>query len=778
MKRPLAVLPGLFLLGILAGQMIEKSIVIPILAAIGAVGISRRSSMTVLRKQVYVMLLLLLFVLGFLWSLGQRTELREDRSLLPEAGTWVTLTGRVVEAGNGNYLTDTVAGRVLVYYSGNLPEEGIGKGDGISFSGYLQELSGETNPGGFDPEAYYRSEGALCCVNARKLWRNPGEESAVQRLLTRIRNAGKEAIYRILPAREAGVLSAMLLGEKSGVDTELKDLYRQSGIAHILAISGLHVSLLGGAIAWLLQRTGMSRRKTSVITILLILGYGTLTGFSPATVRAVLMIISVNLAGIFRRVSDLPTATMLSLSLLLVLQPYRAGSSGMLMSFLAVAGVVSQQVIYRDIFGRERFLRIPVRFRGRIKGLISSVLMSFMVWFFLLPVMLRDYYAVTPYSPLLNLLVVPLLTIAIAFGAAGLLLAVLFSSPLPGTIGAWPARLILQFYEWLCRGLQELPGHEIVTGHISDEEMYAMIALSGALILLLHRRLFERRRREKQWTFYWAALLMLLLGTGLYTAYGKLRNQMRECAVFFNVGQGDGGLLHTSDGNYIFDFGSSSREDTGKNILIPGLRYYGIDEVDLVVVSHTDVDHVSGITELLTESRARGIRIKAIAFAAGTEENDRKNTLCSLAEEEGVEIFYLSRGDRVEQGEVSLDVLYPKPGSTGEGNEYSLVIYAKAGDVHILYTGDIGADVERSLIPDLLDRPRVDILKVSHHGSRFSSADVFLETVGRGWGTAVISCGRNNMYGHPSPETLQRLEAAGFRVYRTDRDGAVVVDLP
>ena len=844
MKRPLMTLLGLFLLGLLAGSIQSEMIIIPILAA---AGIMWRSICHLAKKQVNGILLLFLFALGYLWNCGVRTQLEEELDRLPAEGEEVVLTGTVTDVRKDSCILKIGAGRILVRFQeenfllgeaseeerdmtggaseekgavsdgileeeqilpdGDSRKESILPGRGLRVEGIMESLQGETNPGGFDSKTYYESEGVIACVRAESIHTRQEGDRWLSLLLSGIREKAKEAIGRILPEREAGVLSAMLLGERTGLDRELKELYQKNGIAHILAISGLHVSLLGAGLMFLLIFFGLSRWKASGISILFLVLYGLMTGFSPATLRAVIMQSSVQLAGVFRRVSDMPTAMTLSLFLILLLEPYRITSSGMLMSFLAAAAVAAQQQLFDCIFRKDRFLSVPRKLRRRVKILAGSVLMSFLIQLFLLPVMMRDYYCMTPYSPLLNLLVVPLLTVAVGSGALGMLVALIPGLAGVGTVLALPCRGILMLYEWLCRTMVNIPGQEIVTGHISDLEMLCMMLFSvGAVALLIHflrgrhrmrtgglrswkmRKEMSEKRVEEKGLFsgrmrkgrrYAAALVGTACCTALFTGYGILRNHFRRELVFFYVGQGDGCLLHTESGTILMDFGSSSRTAPGEDILIPGLRYYGITRVDLAVLSHTDIDHTNAVQELLEKGEDLGITTSAIALAEGTLPGENREYLLAAAEKSGTSVVWLSAGDELALGkDVKLEVLYPGQGETGEGNDFSLVLMLSAADQHILFTGDIGAETEEKLCRLLEDHPHPDILKVAHHGSAYSSSEIFLKTVRKPGAVAIISCGRNNIYGHPASSTLQRLQDAGYRTLRTDRNGAVIVELP
>ena len=674
------------------------------------------------------------------------------------------------------------AGQVGVAELSDDPEVG----DRVRVSGVPERIPSSTNPGGFDSGEYYESEGVLWQLRSEQVQILEKNADTMTAFLGRIRKNCCERLQQILPEKEAGVLSAMLLGERTGMDEELKELYRRNGIAHILAISGLHVSLIGAGLMALLAFLGLSRRKASLIVIIFLFFYGLLTGFAPATARAVWMLTAVNLAFLFRRTGDLPTATGGSLFLILVQNPYRITSAGTLMSFLSAVGVIANGELFRAIFGHERFLSIPSRLRSPVKRLTGMLLFGITLQCFLQPVLLRDYYEMTPYSIFLNLLVIPLLTVAVCSGVAGLLISLIPGCIPVAEVAALPCKWILQFYEWLCRLMLRVPGHEVVTGHITTGEMLLILLIISAVMVLLVCRLRGRRRKDRIWRSYLfviAALLGLLTAAG---GYAMLRNRTEGQVTFLDVGQGDGCLIHTRGGaDLLVDCGSSSEEDVGDDVLVPALRYYGITELDGIFVSHTDSDHIGGIITLLQEREESGISVRCLYLAAGTLWDEGLEHLLAAAEQAGTAVEYLAEGNVAELSDVCAEILLPLRGTEGEGNEHSLVLLLKASGCEILFTGDIGAETEKELV-SVMEERRItpEILKVPHHGSRYSSSELLLRY--EGWSAAegaerpaaVISCGKRNLYGHPAKETLERLEEAGFTVYRTDRQGAVVLELP
>ncbi len=805
MKRPLLTVLGVFLLGELTGQLMEKGIIYcygttGILAGIlwgsskriTAEGKERSNRQIAKKKLRFCLLLLFLFGLGFLWNYGVRQQALTKEAGLEEAsltGQSIGVEGIVISASEYSVILD--AGDTKLKVISDVSPD-LSPGDKACFSGTVERIPEATNPGAFDTREYMESEGVHWQMSAEKLSGYREGEDGVRSFLYHVKESGKEKLMALLPEKEAGILSAMLLGDKSDLDPEIKELYRRNGIAHVLSISGLHVSLIGAAVLFLLGKLKFSKRAASILTILILLFYGMLTGFPPATLRAVLMITSVSLAGVFRRVSDLPTAAGGALFLILILQPYRVTSAGMLMSFLAVAGIYTGGLVYRGIFGRERFLFLPLRLRSPFKKLTGTLLCGFILQVFLLPVLLRDYYAFSPYSTLLNLIVVPLLTVAIAGGALGL-----FLSFLPGFLPAaqvviQPCRWILGFYEWLCRRMTQVPGHEIITGHIDTVEMMIMIAIILLIFCLLYRRLNRRRniradRKEngkKTGKRYLPEYLAVLLVSGLLlfvmAGYATLKNRLQGRIVFLDVGQGDGCIVHTGDGtNMLFDCGSSSVENVGTKTLIPALRYYGITYIDAVFISHTDEDHVNGIQELLESGESYGITVACVVFASGTEMDENGEKLLLAAGKCNAEIHFLGQGDSFCRGSTEVRILLPGAGETGSGNDHSLAAKLSTPGCCVYFTGDLGAERERELAAYIRQNKPGDeelqILKVAHHGSGFSSDQTFLQTLE--CSVAVISCGRKNRYGHPHKETLERLESCGYRIYRTDKNGAVIIRL-
>ena len=246
--------------------------------------------------------------------------------------------------------------------------------------------------------------------------------------------------------------------------------------------------------------------------------------------------------------------------------------------------------------------------------------------------------------------------------------------------------------------------------------------------------------------------------------------------VCLDVGQGDGLVLRTGEGeNFLIDCGSTSEKNIGQYALIPFLKNEGISYLEGIFVSHTDQDHINGIEELLAgiADKMTAIRVENVILPKWTKKDEAYLEIEKLASEAGATVRYVNTGDVLKTDELRIEVLHPQKKSPGaDANEEGIVLKVEYHDFSGLFMGDVGEEVEKELLPLLED---VDFLKVGHHGSRYSTSETFLREIKPE--LAVISCGEDNGYGHPAPETVERLESAGCQVKYTMESGAVTIHM-
>lgn len=655
-------------------------------------------------------------------------------------------------------------------------------GSRILAEGELSAFSAARNPGEFDYREYYRS--------LKLHYRMFADSWQVQKAGVRW---GRECQYRlsvyigrilkrIADPRDAGIFQAAILGEKSWLDEKTRALYQRNGIAHLLAISGLHLSLVSTAVYGTLRRLGAGYGKAGLIGGILLAWYAGMTGASPSVLRALIMALCGFLAAYLGRTYDLPSAWGVAVFLLLWDNPYRLCQAGVQLSFGAVAGIAlmaekrSEEDKKKNMpDSEERFARRAkqteekcgsaagwmqnIQKTGAKLGEMFSYSMGMQA--VTLPFVLYHFFQIPLYGIFLNLLVVPLMGIVVASGVAGVLLGSIW---LPaGRFAAGSGHVILSLYENLCRLWEKMPGSVLILGRPQLWQIAVYFGVFAAAAVAW-------REGKRRYPGFLVAIMPLLL----------LQLPVRGMQVtFLDVGQGDGICICTRAVTILVDGGSTDQKSLGENRLEPFLKSRGIARVDYAIVSHGDQDHINGLLYLL-EKREIAVRTLILPGAGAGEEIYEH--MEQLAREQGGEVWWMSRGDDLRAGRLEITCIYPE--HEGENfrdrNEHSLVLQVDYGDFHMLLTGDMSGEGERRLME--LERSehageegtgpaQFQILKLAHHGSRYSTTGEWLDWLKPDW--AVVSYGEGNRYGHPGQQVLQALDKRGIRIWKTAESGAV-----
>ena len=634
----------------------------------------------------------------------------------------------------------------------------------VIVQGSFRAFRHATNPGEFDAADYYETLGQQGRLMEGRLMVKSSAYSGFREYLYLVREYLSLLLDACYDESDASVMKAMLLGEKGMLDTDLKELYRANGIIHILSISGLHLSIIGMGCYKLLQRIRAPRAINVIVCIVLMYCYGTMTGMGTSMLRAYVMFVLHLFAELIGRTYDLLTAVAVSALLILLRQPLYLQHSGFLFSFGAVCGIsILLPEAEKNLFGRS----------GTEKALFSGAVISVST----MPVYLCFYYEFPVYSVILNLIVIPCMALLLLCGLAGLGAAACFL-PL-GAAAAYPVHMLLCFYEKCCMLCLRMPGHTWVTGY---PELWQILLFFGILLGLV----VWNARLPKM--LFWQGILCALLVLGIRLPQGLQITMM-------DVGQGD--CIYLSENNRIhmlIDGGSSDKGNVSEYQIIPYLKYEGVSCLDAVIVTHPDSDHISGICTMLEEAaQGGGIAIKALYLPDVGEKgrNESYHNLENLAAEAGVAVRYISAGDRLQCGKVILTCLHPEKGwDTDDINAYSTVLHLSYGDFTALFTGDLEGEGERRVgeivksVPassksvsverfDDLGLRDIMLLKVAHHGSRYSTDEELLRELNPK--LALISSGRNNRYGHPHAELTDRLKEQGCLILGTQESGAVTV---
>ena len=617
---------------------------------------------------------------------------------------------------------------ILCYLREGVPEPEIGSL--VILKGTLKNFQQPTNPGQFNAPFYYQILRISFRLNQAEIQVKSDKFYKISEGLYQLRRKAGSKVDALLPEQEASVMKTMLLGEKGILDEEIKGLYQRNGIAHILAISGLHISMIGMGLYQLLRRAGLKIRLSAILASMVIVLYGMMTGFAVSAIRAIAMFLLQMLAQILGRTYDRITALAVAAVLVLVEQPLYLFHSGFQFSFLCVLGIS----LILPVLGNVR--------KG--KKLFEGIALMAVT----LPVYLGVFYQIPVYSMFLNFIVLPMMSILMGAGIV-MILAAFLCTPL-GIPAAWLITGILMVYERLGLFTEQLPYHYWTPGCPAKWQLAVYVAILIIIAALgrtkrkavlyqrdcihkdcIHRRggcakgilqgdmrrhevlqyemsqyegsqhgmaqhnipryevsqyeipQYERSQHEipnkrirriachgGKWISTYGIPVGICWGfllLGVVILTWRFRPELQ--VTFLDVGQGDCIFLQTENGDsYLTDGGSSSVSKVGKYRMIPFLKYQGASQIKAVFVSHADSDHCNGIAELLEQAELEGIRVENLVLTDLADEccSEGYEELVELAGQNGITVQFLHEGQQLQDGELLFQCLYPSKGYRAE----------------------------------------------------------------------------------------------------------------
>lgn len=651
-------------------------------------------------------------------------------------------------------------------------------GNYILIYGELAHFETASNPGNFDQRSYYIRKGFSASVWAESVQILEASVSRIKERILQLRQNWKVLLIRHLGTVYGNSMSAILLGDKSGLDESTKEMYQKSGIGHILAISGLHMSFIGMGIYQILRQTGCPIWMCGLLGTVFLGGYTILVGSGVSSIRAFLMFAIRTGADFCGRRYDMPTSLAVSASVIVLENPRYLTDAGYLLSFGAILGIALLHPVLTELAETKYQSQSDGRIRkkqekaGSVRericqklgqGLYSSISVSIMLF----PVTLYFYYEFPLYSPIINILVIPLMSLVLGAGIAGSVLC---------TVWTWGGGTILQIcaavlsvYDALCEISLWLPFSRLSIG---QPDLKWVIGYYAVLLLALGYLRYMRGKQLLRRVYAGGAAVLFSLA--VWTAGERYRGAFQ--VTMLDVGQGDGIFLRSPDGmTCLIDGGSSDVGEVGKYRLLPYLESQGVSELDYLFLSHGDTDHISGAEELL-DSQELGICVKTLVLPPKRVLDEKLSELLHKAVETGTRVKFLEAEDEIRDGEMTIICAGPGTLYQGEsGNAASMLLYAECRGMRMLFTGDVEGEGEKLLTKWLASKNirEYELLKVAHHGSGNSTLQPFLDQARPS--IALISSGIGNRYGHPSAETVKRLEQTGCRIYGTQENGAVTI---
>lgn len=709
-----------------------------------------------------------------------------------------------------------------------LPKESTGEGSMplplpgqiCSVKGRFLELSPATNEGEFSLPSYYKGEGISGVFQAKTIELVRGESSPFAKELFTLKQSLGNRIDALFPEETAGFLKSLFLGERSGITLSEKSLYQSAGISHILAISGLHLSLLGGFFYRLLRKIKLSSLLSSLITSFFLFSYFLFTGSSHSAFRALFMLFLRFAAIQLGKGKDLLSQLSFALLFLLWLNPLSLYSIGMQCSFftLFVFFLLEERpgkavrkkkekalskICKKHTLGFSKHPSLLLKFPAYLSKLIPCLLStlphrlqgSFLFYLAMLPLFSLTQFSFPLYAPLLNLLLLPLLPFFFLLGAVSIFLSYLPEQDflllrLLSFSSRFLLNLLFQIFHLFMEKSLALPFSQILLGK--------MQALSVMLYFLFLYLLFF---------FPKAKSLSLLLSLGFLLSLPLyLPNPPKELEIAaLDVGQGDGFVLRKGALVFTIDNGSTSKNLFPEQIFFPYCKAKRIQHIDYALLTHCDRDHISGIQALLEKNPS--ISLSHLILPASALQDHRYDLLKRLAYNHGADVSYWQKGDELvfsEQGiclstkktawvenpstskkrgpdtkghQLHIRCFYPNDSTyIEEANAHSIGCLLEYGHFRMLFTGDMPKESEEALLENCRETeasPIVDVLKLAHHGSKTSSCPSFLSETRAKF--ALFSYGKKNRYGHPHKSTVENCKKYRLFPLETTKLGEILI---
>ena len=709
-----------------------------------------------------------------------------------------------------------------------LPKESTGEGSIplplpgqiCSVKGHFLELSPATNEGEFSLPSYYKGEGISGVFQAKTIELVRGESSPFAKELFTLKQSLGNRIDALFPEETAGFLKSLFLGERSGITLSEKSLYQSAGISHILAISGLHLSLLGGFFYRLLRKIKLSSLLSSLITSFFLFSYFLFTGSSHSAFRALFMLFLRFAAIQLGKGKDLLSQLSFALLFLLWLNPLSLYSIGMQCSFftLFVFFLLEERpgkavrkkkekalskICKKHALGFSKHPSLLLKFPAYLSKLIPCLLStlphrlqgSFLFYLALLPLFSLTQFSFPLYAPLLNLLLLPLLPFFFLLGAVSIFLSYLPEQDflllrLLSFSSRFLLNLLFQSFHLFMEKSLTLPFSQILLGK--------MQALSVIFYFLFLYLLFF---------FPKAKSLSLLLSLGFLLSLPLyLPKPPKELEIAaLDVGQGDGFVLRKGALVFTIDNGSTSKNLFPEQIFFPYCKAKRIQHIDYALLTHCDRDHISGIQALLEKNPS--ISLSHLILPASALQDHRYDLLKRLAYNHGADVSYWQKGDELvfsEQGiclsakktawaenpstskkrgpdtkghQLHIRCFYPNDSTyIEEANAHSIGCLLEYGHFRMLFTGDMPKESEEALLENCRETeasPIVDVLKLAHHGSKTSSCPSFLSETRAKF--ALFSYGKKNRYGHPHKSTVENCKKYRLFPLETAKLGEILI---
>lgn len=665
-------------------------------------------------------------------------------------------------------------------------------GDKIFITGEFQEPQGMRNEGGFNYKEYLKSlniYGSVKAKNIKVIEQNKG--NIFMNFTYKISDEIKENIEEFMGEKYSGLLIGLLLGDSSKIDENIEENFKITSLTHILAVSGAQVSYIIVAMYSLLKRK-IGIQKTRVVIIASLIFYTALTGFSPSIVRAGIMGIILMISGLVFRKNDIINSIAISLFFMLVYNPFLLENVGLQLSYLGTIGIIGFNktiiLILKNIQIRNKKWKYKINRKlilliSKIKEILAVTMSASLA---VVPVMIYHFNLFGTYFLITNLLASIIIGPITLLGT--LLVIISFISINIVKILSYILKFLIDILLFIS-SFSKLPISKI---YIPTPTITFIIIIYLSLIISLFIYKVFHERNPNTTILRVRNLLALVKYKFKQNRDDVIKKiviisiVISLCIIFIprdlkinfvDVGQGDSTFIITPKNKTILIDGGGSNTgsfDVGENTLLPYVLDKGYNKIDFMIISHFDSDHVGGLLTILEE-----IKVEKILIAKQEEQSENYKRFLNIVKEKNIPVIIGKEGDKINiEKDLYLDILFPESEQIEENmiNNNSLVFNIHYNNFSMLFTGDIEEIAEKRII-EITNKSRLkaDIIKIPHHGSKTSSTRELLEIVLPK--IALIGVGKDNLFGHPSSETIDKLNELKIKTYRTDINGEIIINV-
>ncbi len=675
----------------------------------------------------------------------------------------------------------------------NLKESLPQYGDEITITGEFKKPNTARNYKGFDYEEYLRSQKTYGTITSEKYEIISSNKTNIfNNFIHYVQGNIKENMHYVLDEEEAALCVGILVGDREDISEQTEDNFQKSNLTHMLAVSGSHITYIINAMAVLLSRVG--KRRTKILTIIILIFFMALTGFTSSVIRACIMGILVLLASIIHRKSDTINNLGISALIILIFNPYAIVDVGFLLSYGGTIGIV----VLGDRIANSIYKIIDVLSKGKInliesekntikskvenqnkgkrilKYLVNSFSITLSANLIIIPIMAYNFSTVSITFWISNILAAPIMEIVTIFGFIVYFISIIFI-PFAQFLGIF-LNIFLKILLKIAEVSSLIPGSSIYikTPYIIECIIYyllifVMVKFRDIKNIIKGSNIISFLQYKSKKIISCICIIVIVLFSFFTFIFPKSLK-----IYFVDVGQGDCTLIITPENkNILVDGGGSefSSFDVGENTLLPYLLARRITTIDYIMISHFDSDHIGGLFTIM-----ENLEVKNIIISKQGEESDNLTRFLEIVNDKRINVIIVSKGDYLQIDKYSyFEILFPEDNMINNNilNNNSIVAKFNSLGLSMLFTGDIEEIAENRLyeLYKGTDKLNATILKVAHHGSKTSSTDNFLELVSPQ--IAFIGVGENNNYGHPNSDVLDRIELYTDKIYRTDENGEI-----